>query len=253
MLITNIQRFSLHDGPGIRTTVFLKGCSIRCPWCSNPENLNGYPEKYNKNGIEGIYGKEYSCDEVYDEIMKDEVFYEDDGGVTFSGGEALLQADNLIPLIKRIRKKGITVAVETCLFVPQKNVECMMPYVDFFYVDMKILQENQCLGILGGDIHLYKDNLKLLTEQKQIIIRIPVIGGYTDGKNNREAIIKEIKRYEKRILKIEMIKGHNLGKSKYESLNMEIPQCNDVSDDFMEQYRKEIENVVNIPVLICRI
>ena len=185
--------------------------------------------------------------------MKDEVFYEDDGGVTFSGGEALLQADKLIPLIKRIRKKGITVAVETCLFVPQKNVECMMPYVDFFYVDMKILQENQCLGILGGDIHLYKDNLKLLTEQKQIIIRIPVIGGYTDGKNNREAIIKEIKKYENRILKIEMIKGHNLGKSKYESLNMEIPQCNDVSDDFMEQYRKEIENVVNIPVLICRI
>ena len=122
-----------------------------------------------------------------------------------------------------------------------------------FGADMKILQENQCLGILGGDIHLYKDNLKLLTEQKQIIIRIPVIGGYTDGKNNREAIIKEIKRYENRILKIEMIKGHNLGKSKYESLNMEIPQCNDVSDDFMEQYRKEIENVVNIPVLICRI
>ena len=103
MLITNIQRFSLHDGPGIRTTVFLKGCSIRCPWCSNPENLNGYPEKYNKNGIEGIYGKEYSCDEVYDEIMKDEVFYEDDGGVTFSGGEALPQTVNLIQLIKRIR------------------------------------------------------------------------------------------------------------------------------------------------------
>ena len=78
--------------------------------------------------------------------------------------------------------------------------------------------------------------MKLLTEQKQIIIRIPVIGGYTDGKNNREAIIKEIKKYENRILKIEMIKGHNLGKSKYESLNMEIPQCNDVSDDFMKTW-----------------
>ena len=85
MLITNIQRFSLHDGPGIRTTVFLKGCSIKCPWCSNPENIKNYPEVYYKDGVKGIYGKEFSLDEIYAEIVKDRVFYEDNGGVTFSG------------------------------------------------------------------------------------------------------------------------------------------------------------------------
>lgn len=132
MLITNIQRFSLHDGPGIRTTVFMKGCSLRCPWCSNPENLNPYPEKYIKKGINGIYGREYTCDEVYDEIIKDKAFYGSDGGVTFSGGEALLQVDSILPLVRRLREQKITTAVETCLFVPSEKLKEIIPYIDFF-------------------------------------------------------------------------------------------------------------------------
>ena len=74
ILLTNIQRFSLHDGPGIRTTVFLKGCSLRCPWCSNPENLKPHPEKYMKDGIDGIYGKYYSASELVKECLKDKNF-----------------------------------------------------------------------------------------------------------------------------------------------------------------------------------
>lgn len=108
MLITNIQRFSLHDGPGIRTTIFLKGCSLRCPWCSNPENIKPYPEKYYKDGIEGIYGKNYTCDEVYNEIIKDRAFYDENGGVTFSGGEALLYVNELLPLLEKLKKERIT-------------------------------------------------------------------------------------------------------------------------------------------------
>lgn len=108
MLITNIQRFSLHDGPGIRTTIFLKGCSLRCPWCSNPENIKPYPEKYYKDGIEGIYGKNYTCDEVYNEIIKDRAFYDENGGVTFSGGEALLYVNELLPLLEKLKKERIS-------------------------------------------------------------------------------------------------------------------------------------------------
>lgn len=103
MLITNIQRFSLHDGPGIRTTVFMKGCSLRCPWCSNPENLNPYPEKYTKKGINGIYGREYTCDEVYYEIIKDRAFYGSDGGVTFSGGRSLIAGGFNIASCKKVK------------------------------------------------------------------------------------------------------------------------------------------------------
>ena len=76
VLITNNQRFSLHDGPGIRTTVFCKGCSLHCPWCANPENLKAAPEPYRKDGKDGIYGQWISCEELFGEVMKDRIFYE---------------------------------------------------------------------------------------------------------------------------------------------------------------------------------
>lgn len=137
MIITNIQRFSLHDGPGIRTTVFLKGCSIRCPWCSNPENINHQIESYVKDGKEGFYGKEYSVDQVLKEVLKDKIFYEDNGGVTFSGGEALLYAKELLPLMQQIKQNNISIAVESSLFVPSSYLEMVIPFVDYFYVDLK--------------------------------------------------------------------------------------------------------------------
>ena len=90
ILVGNIQRFSLHDGPGIRTTVFMLGCSIHCPWCANPENLQKRQRQY--PDPEDIYGKFYSVDELVKEVLKDRVYFSDGGGVTFSGGEALLSA-----------------------------------------------------------------------------------------------------------------------------------------------------------------
>ena len=132
MIITNIQRFSLHDGPGIRTTVFLKGCSIRCPWCSNPENMNHQIEIYVKDGKEGFYGKEYSVDEVLKEVLKDKIFYEDNGGVTFSGGEALLYAKELLPLMQQIKQNNISIAVESSFFVPSSYLEMVIPFVEYF-------------------------------------------------------------------------------------------------------------------------
>ena len=253
ILATNIQRFSLHDGPGIRTTVFLKGCSLRCPWCSNPENLNPYPEPYTKDGREGVYGKEYTPDEVFTEVMKDKNFYEPDGGVTFSGGEALLQADAILSVLQRIKNAGITTAVETCLFVPTGNLELLIPYIDFFYVDMKIMNREGCNEKIKGNLELYKKNLDILCSQKKITVRLPVIGGYTDDAENRKLVIEEIKRYETSIIKIEMLKEHNLGKSKYISLGWKEPEFIGVSDELMKQYKKEIEESVSIPVEICKV
>ena len=84
-LITNIQRMCMNDGPGIRTTVFLKGCNLHCPWCANPENIRFISEEYEKNGIKGVYGKSYSLDEVYQNILKDIGFWEKEGGDLFRG------------------------------------------------------------------------------------------------------------------------------------------------------------------------
>ena len=253
ILLTNIQRFSLHDGPGIRTTVFLKGCSLHCPWCSNPENLNPYPEEYIKNGKQGIYGKEYTVNEIFDEVMKDKDFYESNGGVTFSGGEALLQGEKILPLLKKLKEIGITTAIETCLFGPTEKLELLLPYIDFFYVDMKIMDEKKCMEKLKGNLNLYKKNLELLCSQKKIIIRIPVIGTYTDDETNRKLIIEELQKYKNSILKIEMLKEHNLGKAKYISLGWKAPEFIGVSDELMLQYKKAIGDSVDIPVEICKI
>lgn len=253
MLITNIQRFSLHDGPGIRTTVFMKGCSLRCPWCSNPENLNPYPEKYTKKGINGIYGREYTCDEVYYEIIKDRAFYGSDGGVTFSGGEALLQVDSILPLVRRLKEPKITTAVETCLFAPSEKLKEIIPYIDFFYVDIKILDAIECKNIIRGNIELYKTNLDILTSKKKITVRIPVIGKYTDKEDNVNKILELLKKYENEIIKVELIKGHNLGAVKYESLGLSRPKFCEVKDEFVQKYRNAIERVIKTPVEICKI
>lgn len=276
ILLTNIQRFSLHDGPGIRTTVFLKGCSLRCPWCSNPENFLPIPQNYVKNGKIGTYGFYLSADELYTEIIKDKSFYIGDindfsitqlnqlehlpGGVTFSGGECLLQARQLLPLLKRLNKEHIHTAIETCLFVPKSFLEIAIKYIDFFYVDVKILEMKSCQYYLHGKLNLYLNNLDILFHTKKpIVLRVPVIGEYTDSIENRKKIIELIDRYVKKesanLLKIELIKEHNLGISKYQSLNAcnegyEIPKYKGVSDELMKQYKQEIIDRVGKSVFV---
>ena len=254
MIITNIQRFSLHDGPGIRTTVFLKGCSIRCPWCSNPENINHQIEKYVKDGKEGFYGKEYSVDEVLKEVLKDKIFYEDNGGVTFSGGEALLYAKELLPLIQQIKQNNISIAVESSLFVPSSYLEMVIPFVDYFYVDLKVMDQEKCSFLLKGNLDLFKSNLAILAKSKKFNVRIPVIAGYTDNEDNIRSIIDVIREYRASIKKIELIKGHNLGDNKYVTLGRDVPQKAEVSDLFLEAYRMKILNTVeDVEVEVCKI
>ena len=253
IIVTNIQRFSLHDGPGIRTTVFLKGCYICCPWCSNPENISPRYEEYIQNGIGGIYGKAYSSKELFDEIIKDHIFYDETGGVTFSGGEVLLQAEVILTVLKMLKREKITVAVETSLFAPTNKLNMILPYVDYFLVDMKIMDEEKCKKIKKGDIVQYKKNLDILTSTRNITVRIPVIAGYTDCEENRKMIINELKRLQKSIIKVELIKEHHLGVSKYESLNLALPDYYGVSDNIMINYKEEIESAVNILVEICKV
>lgn len=254
MIISNIQRFSLHDGPGIRTTVFLKGCSIRCPWCSNPENINHQIEIYVKDGKEGFYGKEHSVDEVLKEFLKDKIFYEDNGGVTFLGGEALLYAKELLPLMQQIKQNNISIAVESSLFVPSSYLEMVIPFVEYFYVDLKVMDKERCTELLNGNLDLFKNNLAILAKSKRFNVRIPVICGYTDDVYNVRSIIDVIREYRSSIKNVELIKGHNLGDNKYISLGKNVPQKAEVSDLFLEEYRKKIiDSVECVLVDICRI
>lgn len=276
ILLTNIQRFSLHDGPGIRTTVFLKGCSLRCPWCSNPENLIPIPQSYVKDGIKGCYGKYFYTEELITECLKDQAFYIGKlanpthwaisnpkdidllpGGVTFSGGEALLQIDALLPVINRLHNSGVHIAVETCLFVPEKNLQAALELVDLFYVDVKILNTERCNLVEKGILTCYLSNLDTLFawrdkqgRNKPVIIRIPVIGSYTDTPDNRNAVKMLLKKNKNSILKIELIKEHNLGESKYRSLGMQ-PDYHGVEDSLLELYKVELEALGILTEICC--
>ena len=285
ILLTNIQRFSLHDGPGIRTTVFLKGCSIHCPWCSNPENLLHREQRYVKmdhNGKveeKGTYGKWYSPDELYSEVIKDKAFYGScnansatyldslPGGVTFSGRECMLQMKELDPMLQRLNDEQIHTIVETSLFCSSVQLSIAIKHIDLFYVDIKVLNDDLCSSSLGGRIELYKNNLvTLLNSGKPVVFRLPVIGGYTDSEENRKAVVELIESKAKsysNLLKIEILKEHNLGTNKYQSLidggnEIMLPEYNGVSDELMGQYKIEIEEGLriigsSIPVEICKI
>lgn len=276
ILLSNIQRFSLHDGPGIRTTVFLKGCSLRCPWCANPENLESYPQEYIKDGIPGIYGKYYSQEELTEECLRDLIYYEgniDDserwcissadqieqlpGGVTFSGGEPLLQMPGLVPVITSLHEKNVHIAVETCLFVPEEYLSLGLENIDFFFVDIKILTPEYCKKAEHGNLDMFLANLRTLFSWKDakgkgkpVVVRIPVIGSYTDDLVNRRLVKELLFQYRNHILKIELIKEHNLGESKYKSLNM-VHEYHGVEDKLMETYKGELEEL-GILTEICK-
>ncbi len=152
----------------------------------------------------GIYGKLVSCEELFDEIMKDELFYRRQNGnegldafpgeVTYSGGETLLQAERLEPLFRRLKDWGIHQCVETALFVPEEKLALAMEYIDFFYVDIKILDSEQCRVVLHGDLVRCLTNVrKLFAAQKPVVFRVPVIGGYTDIKKNCQRVMELIK------------------------------------------------------------
>lgn len=249
--VTNIQRFSLHDGPGIRTTVFLKGCSLHCPWCANPENIKSDIEEYIDNGETFLFGKKMSLYEIFNECLKDKYFYCNDGGVTFSGGEPLLSIQKLEPLLQKLKESNISLCVETALFVNSSNVIISEKYFDYFCIDIKILDRKKCMSILGGNIELFQKNVEyLLSKGKYIQFRVPLISPYITNKENLLAI-KDFC-IKNKITYLELIKGHNLAKKKYKLLDREmyiVPEIEKSELDNIQQlfYKN------NIQTKICKI
>ena len=227
--VTDIQHFSLHDGPGIRTTVFLKGCSLRCPWCANPECIS--PQ------IEEKFGYDIALKDLEKEILKDEPYYKTGGGVTFSGGEPLLQIEQLKPLLKSLKLKNISICFETALFVPQKNLNVANDYADEFIVDVKMLNPENTKNILKGDINRYLANLKYLDLNKTTF-RIPVTEFSLQDMN---AILDLIKKYPPK--KVEIFKLHNLAKRKYAILNKEYYH-DEISNELIIEFNNKLKSIV---------
>jgi pyruvate formate lyase activating enzyme len=231
-LIFDIRRFSVHDGPGIRTTVFFKGCPMECLWCHNPESRLPDPERTEKHivldGIqytsEEITGKYMSPEEVVEEILRDRIFYEESGGgVTFSGGEPLLQPQFLKEILAECRKKNIHTTVDTCGFAEEKIVKEISPLTDLFLFDIKLAGETRHIQYTGQSNKTILRNLKiLLKEGRPVILRFPVIPGITDTQENISGICQLITKLGPSIKKIHLLPYHTIARGKYARLGKEF-------------------------------
>lgn len=222
-LVFNIQRYSVHDGGGIRTIIFLKGCPLRCPWCSNPESRKAVtPTTWTKNGKTEIVGSWRTTDELVDEVMKDEIFYRTSGGgVTLSGGEVLMQADFAAELLAEFNYLGVHTAIETTGCFPVKEIQKLTPYVQQVLFDLKIMDADFSKRVIGTEIETVKENFEFLLSQDQleVIPRIPLIPGYTTEPKNISAIINYLQNLE--VKEVHLLPFHQYGSSKYDYLGWE--------------------------------
>jgi len=192
-IIFDIKRYAINDGPGIRTTVFIKGCPLNCWWCHNPEgikinieNLNKTKKINSKINQNKIFGYKINVKNLTNEILKDYIFYkESKGGVTFSGGEPLLQIDFLHSMLIECKKNNINTAIDTCGYSTIKKIEKIYDHVDLFLYDLKFIEDKQHEKYTGKSNKIILSNLKYLTDKgKKTQIRIPLIPNITDTSEN---------------------------------------------------------------------
>ncbi len=240
--IFNIQKFSIHDGPGIRTIVFFKGCPLRCYWCSNPESQAGEPEKMwdNQRKDYTTVGEYKTMQEIIDEVMKDEPFYEESGGgVTLSGGEVLYQAEFATELLRQLKVKGIHTAIETTGFAKKDIFAKYIEQVDLLYFDVK--HHNDLAHKQGTKASLQPilNNLAYALEHHDnLIVRIPVIPNFNDGAENAEAFAQLFNQMG--IQQVELLPFHQFGEQKYAFLDREysmqdIPQLHTEELDYFKE------------------
>lgn len=251
-IVFDLKKFAIHDGPGIRTTVFLKGCPLKCVWCHNPESQKADPQvivKINRKKIldlsysetKDIIGREVTVDEIIGEVKKDIDYYDESGGgVTFSGGEPMMQPEFLNALLTECRKLDLNTAVDTCGHAPYESYKMILDKVDTFLYDLKLMNNDASRKYTGVGNKLILDNLKkLAAEGKYINIRVPVIPGITDTKSNLNKIIKYLQSL-KTIKDVSILKYNKLGEGKEEKLDMvqKLKKTQPPSDERMEELKQ---------------
>lgn len=243
-IITDISRGSLHDGPGVRTVIYFKGCGLRCKWCHNPETLSGEKElMFHKSkcircgrcaqlgksadvcpsGALHLVGREVTVEELWDEVKKDIHFYQQSGGgVTLSGGECLLQSRFAVGFLNKCKAEGIHTAIETALFVSWENIAPVLPYTDLIYADLKIADSDRHRQYTGQSNERILENLSRLADTaERVIVRIPLIPGVNDTREEVEKLGRIISGLGSGVKMVEVLKYNYLAESKYEGLGME--------------------------------
>jgi len=235
-IVSSIESFGLVDGPGIRTVVFLSGCKLRCKYCHNPETWI-------------MKGDTYTPLELAEKILKNKNYFTRGGGVTFSGGEPLLQSKFLIEVIKILKKDNIHVAIDTA-GVGNGAYDEILKFVDLVLFDIKHTNKNTYKELTGVDIDeslLFIDALN--KAGKSVWIRQVIVPGLMDNDDYLKSLVKEVKKI-KNVEKIEFLPFHKMGISKYNDLGIDYPykdkcemdkdKCRELYNSFIDMYKKEI-------------
>ncbi|HML21162.1 MAG TPA: glycyl-radical enzyme activating protein [Aggregatilinea sp.] len=287
-IVFDIQKFSLHDGPGIRTTVFLKGCGLRCWWCHNPESQRPRPELLLRaeacircgacvvecpqsaitwNGTDFVtdreicarcgtctaacvadaremVGREMTVEQVMDDVLRDVLFYDQSGGgVTFSGGEPLLQDEFLLDLLRACKAHDLHTVVDTCGYASAETLDRVRPYVDLFLYDLKSMDERRHREVTGASNALVLENLKRLAEHGHaVVLRVPIIPHVNDDEDNLRQL-GTLARSLPNVRQVNILPYHKLGAEKYDRLSRSnpMPETQEPSADQMAAIKQFLE------------
>lgn len=213
-IVFNLQRFSLQDGPGLRSTVFLKGCPLACAWCHNPESRAAGPQVLRlesrcmacgrcsigaapgpedaeacPTGALQVAGREWTAEDLAETLLRDRIFFDESGGgVTFSGGEPLAQPGFLCEALERLRAEAVHTALDTCGHAPWEDLQAAAARADLVLYDLKLMDEDRHQRATGVSNQTILDNLRALAAvHDRIWIRVPVVPGINDDAANLDA------------------------------------------------------------------
>ena len=248
--IFDVQRYSIHDGPGIRTIVFLKGCVLRCQWCCNPESQE-YKIQTMKtpDGVKTM-GRDVTVREMIELVEKDRpYYYRSGGGMTLSGGECLCQPEFARDLLRAAKERGINTAIESMACVPWKNIEMVLPYLDTYLMDIKHTNQEKHKQFTGKPNELALENARrvALSGQTNLVIRVPVVPTFNDSVEE----IKSIASFASTlpgVKKIHLLPYHRLGQDKYDWLGREykLPEILPPEPEHMELLKKAVHSVCHL-------
>ncbi len=220
--IFDVQRYSIHDGPGIRTIVFFKGCFLRCRWCCNPESQSYRIEEMTEGGKTRSVGRDVTVRELMDEISADAVYYRrSGGGVTLSGGECMAQPEFCEALLRAAKEYGYDTAIETTACASREVVERLLPHVDHFLMDIKHTNSEKHRAYTGSPNELILANARFIAENaRHLVIRVPVVPTF----NATDAEIADIARFAaslQNVTELHLLPYHRLAQDKYAGLGRE--------------------------------
>ena len=267
-IIFDIDNFAVHDGPGIRTVIYFKGCPLRCVWCHSPESQEKEPQTLYiadrcrhcspclgdkcVNEARVICGRKVKASEIAAEVIEDKVFFDSSGGgVTLSGGEVLFQPEFAESLLAQLHDCGIHTVVETSGMGKRQDLRNVARYTNLFYYDIKSLDNEKHSMYTGAGNKIILDNLKKLSDEikgDKIVLRAPLIPGYNDSAGEITEIYKLAQKL--RIYNIHLLRYNQSASAKYQWLNLpyKLGELNRQSDDYMNKLREIAPEGINVSV-----